>query len=50
MVQADGKPLNQRASAAEWEQDPGSWWHDAADGRLWIRLAGARNTRFTIED
>lgn len=49
-VEVDGKVLDQRASAADWEKERQAWWFDAADQRLWIRAAGVENTRIRISD
>jgi alpha-glucosidase (family GH31 glycosyl hydrolase) len=49
-IEVDGKTLVQRSSAADWEKDQYGWWFNAADRRLWIRVAGAASTRFEIHD
>ena len=41
---------NAVASAGEWEKDQRAWWYDAVDQRLWIRLAGVRDIRVTVDD
>ena len=49
-VTAEGKPLDQHASVTVWEKSRRGWWFDAADQRLWIRLADVKDTRVTIAD
>ena len=49
-VGIDGKAADRQATAAAWERSPRGWWYDAAERRLWIRVAGAQNTTVSIED
>lgn len=49
-VRINQAPLDKHASAAEWEKTQRGWWYDAADQRLWIRLAGARDVRIAIDN
>lgn len=46
-VRADGALLPQRASATQLT-GTGGWWHDAASGRLLIRLPGAQAANVSI--
>ena len=48
-VQIDQTPLDKQASAAEWANSQRGWWYDATNQRLWIRHAGTRDLRITIE-
>jgi alpha-glucosidase (family GH31 glycosyl hydrolase) len=49
-VTVEGKRLDAFVSTADWENSQHGWWFDAAERRLWIRLAAVRNTRVTIAD
>ena len=49
-VRAGEQPLKRCTSAAEWEKDQLAWWYDAADQRLWIRLAAALDVRITVDE
>ncbi len=43
-IQQDGKPIRQIAKKSDWEKSANGWWYDGQDQRLWIRLAGVRDT------
>jgi alpha-glucosidase (family GH31 glycosyl hydrolase) len=49
-VDADGKKLVQQLSFADWEKSRSGWWYDAADRRLWIRLAAVKNAQVKISE
>ncbi len=49
-VKADGNPLQRFASIADWEKVRQGWTFDAADRRLWIRLAGIKRVAVEIDD
>ena len=50
IVRVNQTTLDQSATATEWEKTQQGWWFDTADQRLWIRIAGARDTSVTIID
>src|SRR5262249_55447029 len=39
-VRVDQTAVDKLPGSAEWEKSKRGWWYDAADQRLWIRLAG----------
>lgn len=43
-------PLKKCDSMADWEQEQLAWWYDAADQRLWVRVAGAGDVGITVEN
>lgn len=49
-VRAGQELLKRCDSAEQCEKERLAWWYDAVDNRLWIRLAGARDVRITVEN
>ena len=47
-VQVDQTALKKAASFSHWESEEKSWWYDAADLRLWVRLPKVRDLRVSI--
>ena len=43
-IQQDGKTVPQIAERSDWEKSTSGWWYDVQNQRLWIRLAGVRDT------
>ena len=43
-IEQDGKPVPQIAQKNDGEKSSSGWWYDSQDQRLWIRLAGVRDT------
>ena len=48
-VRVNQTPLEKHESLATWEASQQSWSYDAADQRLWIRIAKSRDVRITID-